>query len=151
ADIDSELAVLRQQEQRLRADIATLLHRIETAPQIEAELKSFAADYDAAREEYLALQRMYQDTRLAESLGVEQSQEFRVLEAAIPPDTPRAPQRSRLMLVALFLAGGFGVGMAFLVELIDSSFHSRSEISSFTRVPVIATVGAIRTSGERWG
>jgi len=151
ADIDTELATLRELEQRLRGNIQALANRIDAGPRIDQELKSFSADYESSRDEYLALQRMYQEARLAESLGLEQNQEFKVLEAAIPPAFPLAPNRIQLAIIALVLATGFGGGLALLAEIVDSRFHTRGEINSFTRVPVIASIGVMRTSSETLG
>lgn len=150
AEMDRDMARLKADERRLQAAIDSLTLRIEGIPRIEQQLKRLTDDYDLAREEYLALQKRYQDALLAESLEMEQNQEVRIVEVAIPPDFPSAPNRMRLLFVGLMLSGGFAAAILLLVEQLNRTFHSPRDLRKFTRVPVLATIGEIRTRRDRW-
>ncbi len=150
AEFDLDLARLKADERRLKAAIDSLTLRIEGIPRIEQQLNRLTYDYDAAREEYLALQKRYRDAVLAQSLEAEQNQEVKIVEVAIPPDFPSAPQKLRLMFVGLMLAAGFAVGVLLLVEQLNKTFHSTRELRKFTRIPVLASIANIQTSRDRW-
>jgi len=150
AELDREMARLQEDERRLKEAINSLTLRIESIPLVEQQLKRLTSDYDTTREEYLALQKRYQDARLAESLETEQSQEVRVVEVAIPPDFPAAPNRLRLLFVGFMLAGGFTAAVLLLAEQLNKTFHSTRELRHFTRIPVLASIGDIRTRRDRW-
>ena len=150
AQIDREMTRLKADERRLQGEIDRLTTRIEGIPRIEQQLRRLADDYDTAREEYLALQGRYRDAVLAEQLEMEQNQEVKVVEVAIPPDFPSAPNRMRLLFVGLILAGGFAVGVLLLVEQLNKTFHSARDLRNFTRIPVLASIGDIQTVRDRW-
>ena len=149
-ELDRDMARLKADERRLRNAIDSLTQRIEGIPRTEQQLNRLTYDYDAAREEYLALQKRYQDAVLAQSLETDQNHEVKIVEVAIPPDFPAAPARMRLLVVGLMLAGGFAAGVLLLVEQLNKTFHSTRELRKFTRIPVLASIGSIRTSRDRW-
>lgn len=150
AAMDRDMARLRAEERRLQAGIDSLTRRIEGIPRIEQQLKRLTDDYELAREEYVALQKRYQDAVLAQSLETEQNQEVRVVEVAIPPDYPAAPNRLRLLFVGLMLAGGFAAAVLLLAEQLNKTFHSTRDLRKFTRIPILASVGNIQTRRDRW-
>lgn len=149
-DLEVELRALRREEASLRAAIAELVRTLEGTPRIEQELARFAYDYDTARDEYIAMQKHYQDAYLAESLETRQDQQVKIIEMAIPPDGPVAPDRLRLIFLGFMLAIGFAGVAAFLAETLDRSFHSIAEMRRFTTLPVLASIPRIRTPGDEW-
>lgn len=147
--ITEEIRRLANEETTLRNAIDSLLSRLQTTPEIGQTLNQLSNDYNAVREEHLALQRRYQEARLAESLESQQTQQFQILERALPPDFASAPNRPRLMIMALLLTVVGLFGLTFIVEQLNRSFYSAHDIKAFTSVPVIATINRIRTTGER--
>jgi len=149
-DPEGELRALRSAETTLRASIAGLVRTLESMPRIEQDLARFAYEYQTAGDEYLAMQKHYQNAGLAESLEARQNQQFRIIEMAIPPDGPVAPNRPQLILVGFMLAIGFAGAVLLLVEKWDKSFHSLAEIRRFTHLPVLASIPRVLTHADRW-
>ncbi len=149
-DLAGELRALRSEEGRLRAEIAGLVTTLQGTPRIEQELKRFAYEYQTAGDEYLAMQKHYQDAYLAESLETRQNQQFKIIEMAIPPDGPVAPNRPQLMFLGFVLALGFAGAALLLAEKWDKSFHSIAEIRRFTTLPVLANIPRVRTPSDQW-
>jgi hypothetical protein len=83
-----------------------------------------------------------------------QGEHFRILEPALPPSSPVAPNRLRLLIVGLLMAVAAGVGAALVAEQLDSTFHSGDALREFTSVPVIATIPFIASRSKlqalRW-
>jgi polysaccharide chain length determinant protein (PEP-CTERM system associated) len=150
AEVDRDMDRLKANELRLQAAINALTQRIEGIPRIEQQLNRLTYDYDATREEFLELQKRYGDAVLAQSLEAEQNQEVKIVEVAIPPDFPSAPQKSRLLFVGMVLAGGFSAALLLLAEQLNKTFHATRDLRKFTRVPVLASIGKIQTSRDRW-
>lgn len=148
--IDMELNNLKQGEAILRENILELVTRIEDTPRIDQQLRRFANDYETTREEYLSLQKSLQEARLAESLEIQQNQQVKILEMAIPIDFPVAPNKLRLIVMGLMAAIGIAGAAVLLTEQMDKSFHSISDIRRFTRVPVLANISEIHSAGEKW-
>jgi hypothetical protein len=80
-----------------------------------------------------------------------QGERFRVLEAAVPPAGPTAPNRPRLLLMSLFLAGLIAVLGVLGVEQVDTTFHSVDDVRQFTTLPVLAAIPRLQpAAGPQW-
>jgi hypothetical protein len=141
---------LRREENRLRGAIAGMVFTLKGTPRIEQELTRLSNDYDTVRNEYLAMQKHYQDANLAESLETRQNQQFKIIEVAIPPDGPVAPNRPQLMFLGFMLAVGAAAAALLLAAHLDRSFHSTAQMRRFTTLPVLATIPRVMTVGDNW-
>lgn len=138
---EAELASLQREERVLRSEIVAYEQRIHSAPEVEQELEALERDYDVAKESYGSIQKRYDEAQLAVSLEQSKNAEsFRVLDSAIVPLGPAAPNRMRLLIMAFFFAVASGIGAMLLTEHLDTSFHSVGELRQFTSIPVLATI-----------
>lgn len=148
--VESELEALKEEEQRLRESIANYEQRIEKAPKLEQRLQSLKRDYEMIKERHSSLLERYQDAQLAEAVERQRGEQFQVLDSAIVPSAPVAPQRVRLLLMGLILSFAVAGGFVVLVEQIDTSFHTVEELHAFTSVPILATIPRIVTRADVW-
>jgi hypothetical protein len=72
-----------------------------------------------------------------------------MLEAAIPPEGPSAPNRLRLLLMGLLLAVAAGGAAVVAAEQMDTSFHTVDDLREFTGIPVLATIPQIGRNPRR--
>ena len=95
----------------------------------------------------------YEEARLSESIETgHQGENFRILDAAVPPEGPAAPNRLRLILMGLLLALAVMAAIVVAAEQFDTSFHNVDQLRDFTAVPVIATIPQIgKTPRRGWG
>jgi hypothetical protein len=90
--------------------------------------------------------KRFDDAQLAASMETDrQGERFRILEAAMPPSSPVAPNRNRLMIMGFLLALIVAAGAALMAEQFDSTFHSVADLREFTKVPVLGAVSPIAT------
>jgi polysaccharide chain length determinant protein (PEP-CTERM system associated) len=155
AETQTEIKVLKTEEQRLREGIATYQARVENVPRREQEFKELSRDYESTRELYSTLLKRFEEAQLSESMEQRQKGEtFRVLDAAVPGALPAAPSRARLLLLTVAAALGLAVGLVLLVERIDTSFHDIDELRAFSNVPVLGSIPLIVTQTDlhrrRW-
>jgi polysaccharide chain length determinant protein (PEP-CTERM system associated) len=149
-EADAELKVAKVEEQRLRAAIGAYRSRVENTPRREQELLDISRDYEAAKEVHQSLLKRYEEAQLAENMEQPQKgEQFRVLDPALPSALTAAPNRNRLLLVALMLCLSLGVAALCLAEAIDSSFHSADDLRAFTRAPLIVRISRITTPADR--
>jgi polysaccharide chain length determinant protein (PEP-CTERM system associated) len=149
ADTEAEIAALRAEERRLREDFATYQRRVENIPLREQEFQELSRDYDTTSELYRTLLKRYEEAQLAETLEQRQKgEQFRIVEAAIPPSAPSAPNRGRLLLIGAALSGALAVAVALLAEKLDGSFHDIDELRRVVGVPVMARIPRIVTQGD---
>jgi succinoglycan biosynthesis transport protein ExoP len=149
SEIEAELRGLKDEEQRLQQTIAIYQRRVENAPRSEQELKTISRNYETTKELYLSMLKRQEDAQLAETMEQRQKGElFRILDPALPPQSPVAPNRLVLALMGLMAAIGVGAGAAILAERFDTSFHTTEDLRAFTRVPVLASIPRIVTVGD---
>jgi polysaccharide chain length determinant protein (PEP-CTERM system associated) len=143
----AELEKLKREEAGLRQTIAEFEKRLEAVPEREQEFGRLTRDYQAARDVYDSLLKRFDEAQLGETMEVDrQGERFRILEPALPPPSPSAPNRLRLLIVGLLLAVATGVAAVLAVERFDETFHSIDDIRAFTRVPVMATIPDIKSA-----
>ncbi|HET9194048.1 MAG TPA: GNVR domain-containing protein [Vicinamibacterales bacterium] len=149
-DFDDELTRLRSEEKDLQQRIAVLQQRFDSTPGVQEGYLQAQREYSSAKENYDVLARRFDEARLAESVETgHQGENFRILDAAVAPEGPSAPNRLRLVLMGLLLALAAMAGAVVLAEQFDTSFHNVDEVREFTGVPVLATIPQIGAAPRR--
>lgn len=140
--VDMEIRGLQAERARILSDIGSFQARLENVPRVEQELLSLTRDYDNLQRSYENLLTKRIDAHLAENLEKSrQSEQFTILEKAIPPAEPYSP--NKLLLLAIGLAGGGLLGLiaAMLRDQTDSTFSESDALqNAFPGVPVLATI-----------
>lgn len=140
--IDMEIRSLQAERARILSDIGSFQVRLENVPRVEQELLSLTRDYENIQKSYENLLAKRIEARLAENLEKSrQSEQFTILEKAIPPADPYSP--NKLLLLAIGLAGGAVLGLiaALLRDQTDSTFAEGDTLQkAFPGVPVLATI-----------
>lgn len=149
---DKELATLRSEEAFLRQVIAGYESRIENAPKRHEELERLSRDFNSSRERYEALLKRYEEAQLADNLeqgrGVEQ---FRILDSALPPRRPSAPNRLWLLMMGLVGAAAFAFAAIVAAERLDTTFHTVEDLRTYSNLPVVAAIRWIPTESHARG
>jgi protein tyrosine kinase modulator len=142
--LDGELAKLKDEDTAIRATIASFEQRLEGAPEREQEFALVTRDRQAAKDLYDSLLKRYDEAKLAASIETDrQGERFRVLEPALPPEGPTAPNRIRLIIMGILLAFAAAVAVVMAAEQFDTSFHGIDEVRDFTNVPVLVSIPPI--------
>jgi len=142
--LDAELAKLKQDEAVMRAQITGFESRLASTPERQQEYSLITRDWTAAKDLYDSLLKRYDEAQLAKSIETDrQGERFRVLESAIPPEGPSAPNRMRLIIMGVLLAFAAAVTATLAAEQFDTSFHSVDELREFTAVPVLVAIPPI--------
>jgi polysaccharide biosynthesis transport protein len=149
SEAQTDLKVLKMEEERLRSEIAAYQARVENVPRREQEFKELSRDYESTRELYNSLLKRYEEAQLAESMEQRQKgEQFRVLDPAVANAIPAAPNRLRLFLLTLASAIGLAVGLVLVAERHDTSFHEIDELRAFSNFPVLSSIPKIVTQTD---
>jgi hypothetical protein len=149
ADVDTELRALKDEERVLRQTIASYEQRVENVPERQQEFEEISRDAEATRERYDTLLKRYEEAQLAESLEQGPSvEQFRVLDAALPPRDPIAPNRMRLLALGIVLAFGLAVGAMLAAEKLDTAFHRAEDLRAFVGVPMLGRLPLIPSRAQ---
>ncbi len=142
--LDAEIAKLKEEETVLRASIAGVERRLEGMPARQQEFTMVSRDRQSAKDLYDSLLKRYEEAQIAESMEADrQGERFRILEAAVAPEGPSAPNRLYLMVLGVLAAVGAAAAAVVIAEQFDNTFHSLDELKAFTTVPVLATIPMI--------
>ncbi|MFT4537867.1 MAG: capsular polysaccharide biosynthesis protein [Planctomycetota bacterium] len=74
---------------------------------------------------------------------------FEVLEDVELPTQPSEPNPTLIVLIFLFLGCGLGMGLALLGELTKNCFRTVGDVGRVMFVPVLGTINAIETRGQK--
>jgi polysaccharide chain length determinant protein (PEP-CTERM system associated) len=145
-ELEAEIAGLRQEGKNLQGGVAGYHRKLEAARESPEAIR----DYEATKELYSSLLKRYAEAQQSQS--VEQSQKgekFRILDSALVPKDPEAPNRFFIKLLGMIFSIGLAVGVVMAAEQIDPAFHTVDHLRSFTKVPVLATIRRIVTATDR--
>ncbi len=148
--LDSEIKSYRQEDERLRGQIAAYQGRVENVPLRAQQLQALTQGYNETQDVYSSLLKRYEQARLMQAPQGGNGGQYRVLEPAIAPIDAAGPARLRLLLMCLVLCLGLTAATVLVAEQLDTSFHSVDELRSFTRVQVLASIPKIVTRGDIW-
>jgi len=145
------LAGYESKIEELRSQIRIYEDRVEQTSEVELELRNLERDYKAVNDRFQSLLRRKLDAQLAEQLERrQQGEQFRVVDQAVPPDSPYSPDRNRIMFLTLALGLGTGGGLAFLRESIDSGFNSSAEVEQALHPEMLISLPLVKKSRKGW-
>lgn len=148
---DQIIADKTKQEDRIQEQIKSAQARLQSSPVIEQQYKQLTRDYQTALEFYKELLNKRAQSAMAGDLERRQEgEQFHVLDPANLPDKPDFPNRLKFSLGGL--GGGFalGLGLAFLLEMRDTSLRTERDVETSLHLPVLAMVPAnANLSGKR--
>jgi uncharacterized protein involved in exopolysaccharide biosynthesis len=148
-EVDAEVSSLRSEEARLRAEIGDQIRRLEDAPRRQAGMAEAGRDQQTTRDLYDAIKKRYEQALLDEGDPARPaSSPFRILDPAIAPADPVAPNRLVLLFLALVGSLALGAAAGCGAEKLDTSLHNVDDLRSFTSVPVVASIPLIVTDGD---
>jgi polysaccharide chain length determinant protein (PEP-CTERM system associated) len=140
--VDMEIKGLQAERQRTLDDISRYQARLENVPRVEQDLLSLTRDYDNIKKSYDELLSKRIEARLAENLEKSrQGEQFTVLEKAVPPTDPYAPNPLVFLGAGVVIGTLAGLGAALFREQGDATctgVESMREL--FPGVPVLATI-----------
>ncbi len=116
--------------ERQKAKVLALKQQREEAALLARDLENAQRIYDSA------LQRYGQSRMEAQSTQTD----IAVLNPAVAPTQPSKPRVILNVLLSLFLGTLLGVGVGFLVELLDRRVRSGRDIAAGLEIPVLAEV-----------
>lgn len=152
---NTEIELLKQDEQRLRRSSEMYQKRVDNAPKHEPEYLELTRDYETNKNLYRALVQRYETAQIGEDMEQrQQGERFRILDPASPSGNPFAPNRARLLLVAVVGCLGLAGAAVVLAEVLDTSFHSAADLRAASSVPVLVRIPSIVTEADtrraRW-
>jgi polysaccharide chain length determinant protein (PEP-CTERM system associated) len=141
SETQSEVRGLKEEIVNLKEEIALYQKRIQETPKKEQEMVNLNRDYNLMMGQFQSLLNKKYDAQLAENLErKQQSEQFMVLDPARLPEKPSKPNRNGLLAMGALMGLGIGLGLTWFRESMDRSFYEVSDVETYLKLPVVATL-----------
>ncbi|WP_299614839.1 XrtA system polysaccharide chain length determinant [Pelagibius sp.] len=143
--IETAIEDLRRRAATARAEAEALVAKAEDVPRVEAEYKRLNRDYDIIKARHDELLSRRESARMSRSRdAVGQQVQYRLIDPPVVANQPVGPNRPLFLAAVLILSLGAGLGLGFLLVILDTSFSTAAELRDFTGIPVFGTVSDTR-------
>ncbi|MEH6701376.1 XrtA system polysaccharide chain length determinant [Parasphingorhabdus sp.] len=150
AERQATVAALQARKNALQADMAQLASKQTLEPGIAAEMSRINRDHEVLRDQYNKLLTDREQIKLRGQVESEtDSVKFRVIDPPSSPRSPAAPNRPLLLALVLFAGIGGGIGTAFAMGHLQTSYPTASKLEKASGLPVIGSVSQVLTSVQR--
>lgn len=139
APLLQEIAFLDERIRQIDEEIQRLEAQLLALPEKQLTLARYELDYRAAEEMYLFLLNRYQESRITEAM---QAADVAVVDPSIPPASPVRPRKMLNYALGAILGLFVGVGLAFVLEFLDTSMKSPDEVERKLGIPVLGRIPA---------
>jgi len=152
SQIDADIAELKGQMSAQQATVADLRSKVNSIPEIEAELTRLNRDYEVNKEQYDTLLQRLESAKISQQADQNtENVKFRIIEPPSIPVTPSGPQRAILNTMVLFVALGAGLGLAMLLAQMHPTFFTRDSLQKVAGIPVLGSIRAVaRSESTPW-
>lgn len=145
AALQRELSRLETDRDKIMGEIARYQRRLEKTPRIEQELIKLTRDYNNMEGFYQSLLSKQIEARMAEELErTQQSEQFKILELAVPPVSPYHPNSTIILAMGFILGTGLGIGSILLVHGFDQTFSDEDSLrKAYPQIPLVTAIPRI--------
>ena len=144
-----QIAFKENEERMLRAKLSDYQNKLDSVPAIESEFIALTRDYETLQGTYKSLLSKSEEARMAADLEKRQiGEQFKTIDAARVSLHPMNASRIRINLIGVVLGVLLGIGAAVLLEILDSSFRSETDVVGAISLPVLALVPAMPIAEE---
>jgi len=138
---DADVAEMRGQMAAQQGVVAELRSRVNSIPEVEAELSRLNRDYQVNKEQYDTLLQRLESAKISQSADQNtENVKFRIIEPPTMPVKPSGPIRPLLDTLVLLAALAGGIGLAVLLTQLHPTFTTREVLQKIAGIPVLGAV-----------
>jgi polysaccharide chain length determinant protein (PEP-CTERM system associated) len=150
AERQASVAALQARKGALQADLAQITGQQAQEPGAAAEYQRINRDYEVLKEQYDKLLADREEIRLRGQVETEtDSVKFRVIDPPSSPKAPAAPNRPLLLAMVLFAGIGAGIGGAFALGHLQTSYPTVAKLEKASGLPVLGSISHVLTDAQR--
>jgi polysaccharide chain length determinant protein (PEP-CTERM system associated) len=136
-----EIKDIQEDINRLKNQIIVYQQRIERTPKREEELLSLKRDYQNIKETYNSLLNRKMEAEIAVNMEkTQKGEKFRIIDPAVLPHKPDYPDMLKLFMIVIAAGLGFGCGLIYLFDYLDTSLKQPEGLESDLGVAVLAMI-----------
>ncbi len=145
SQVEVDLAELNAQYASQKTLVRNLKQKVDTIPDIEAELSRLTRDHQVTRTQYSQLLVRLESARLSEAAEESKSDiKFQILDPPSVPVKPTGPNRVLLETGVLIVGLGAGVFLTIALNFIWPVFFSARQLERVFGISVLGVIGVDR-------
>jgi polysaccharide chain length determinant protein (PEP-CTERM system associated) len=144
------IADLTKRQTQIQGEVHVLQGRVQASPMVEQQLKELMRNYQSALDFYNELLKKRDNSAMATSLAHQQEgEQFRVLDPPSLPANPSFPSLPKFVGGGLAAGLALGLGILYLLMLMDQTFHTERDVEVCLKLPVLTTIPLLEVSPTR--
>jgi polysaccharide chain length determinant protein (PEP-CTERM system associated) len=141
---------LTKRQTQIQDEVHVLQGRVQASPMVEQQLKELTRNYQSALDFYNELLKKRDNSAMATSLAHQQEgEQFRVLDPPSLPADPSFPNTPKFVGGGLAAGLALGLGILYLVMLMDQTFHTERDVEVCLKLSVLTTIPLLEVSPMR--
>jgi len=150
ADKQASLQALQARRAAAQSELSRVDAQQIENPEVAAEAQRISRDYDVLKGQYDKLLQDREQLRLRGQVQSERSGvKFQVIDPPSTPRSPAAPNRPLLLFGVLVIGLAAGVGAAFAIGHLRSSFQTTARLEAALGLPVLGSISHTLTDSAR--
>ena len=150
AERDASATALQARKSAIQADMAQLAAKQTAEPGVAAEYQRINRDYEVKKAQYDKLVGDRDNVSLRGQVETQtDAVQFKVVKTPSLSNVPAAPNRPLLLLGVLIAGLGAGVGTAFALGHLQTSYPTAAKLERASGLPVIGSISQMLTGAER--
>lgn len=141
---ERDIALVR--EKNLTEEIARLQARVDAQHDAELTLRSLESEVNANKQLYETILARFKQADVQESATPEA--DAKVISRATVPTSPFYPKKKFIIVASLVLSSLMGIGLAVMLEFLDTGFRSLGQLDGIAGVPSLGVVPFLRGSQQ---
>lgn len=144
-----ELQNIQKQRAQLSEKLKQLEVNVSQTHQVERGYYELMRDLDNHKAKYNELKAKYLEAKLSQTLEEEQKAEkFSLLEPPRVPEKPEKPNRIKILFMGLIFSIGGGLGVGYLVEMMDDSIRGSKALTGITGMEPLVVIPYIKNQED---
>lgn len=135
--VEAQVAEYETLLKSLESQIDVTEQRLNELPEKELVLARLMRDQTITEQVYLLLRSKYEEVRITEAMTIA---DVMIVDPSIVPDKPVKPRKGLNIAIAGFLGLFLGIGLAFVLEFLDTSLKSAEEAEAVLDLPVMGRI-----------
>ena len=108
--------------------------------QMDVTLNQLEQSVDVNRQNYRLYLAKFEESRISDAMDTKKMANVSLMQSALTPLKPVSPKVLLNIVLAIFLGGFVGLGLAFFGEYLDDSLEKPEDVEKELQLPVLASI-----------
>lgn len=137
---EAELDALKAKSKTQKTQLVEYQVKLEKLNQIDTKLNQLEQNVDVNRQNYRLYLSKFEESRISDAMDAEKISSVSLIQPARLPRNPVSPNVKLNLLFAIFLGALGGIGIAFVLELLDDKIEKIEDVEKNLQLPVLASI-----------